>query len=116
MKLTRRDFLSALSIGVVGSTLGSCRQSKRIERPNVLFIAIDDLNDWSSVMGGHPQAITPNIERLARRSVTFTNAYTAAAACNPSQTALMTGLPPYIYPDNRPVNMPYYEDMYREFG
>ncbi|MCJ7580427.1 MAG: twin-arginine translocation signal domain-containing protein [Candidatus Aminicenantes bacterium] len=48
MKLTRRDFLSALGVGAVGSTLGSCRLPQRRERTNVLFIAIDDLNDWST--------------------------------------------------------------------
>jgi arylsulfatase A-like enzyme len=43
--------------------------------PNVLFIAIDDLNDWVGVLEGHPQAITPNIDRLAERGVLFTNAH-----------------------------------------
>ena len=37
------------------------------DRPNVLFIAIDDLNDWIGALGGHPQAKTPNIDRLAKR-------------------------------------------------
>ncbi len=65
------------------------------EKPNVLFIAIDDLNDWVGVLGGHPQARTPNIDRLANRGVLFTHAYTAAPACNPSRAALMTGIAPY---------------------
>ena len=65
------------------------------EKPNVLFIAIDDLNDWIGVLGGHPQAQTPNIDRLAQRGVLFTKAYTAAPACNPSRASLMTGIAPY---------------------
>jgi len=72
-------------------------------RPNVLFISLDDLNDWTGCLGGHPQAKTPNIDRLAESGVLFTQAYCAGASCNPSRTALMTGLPPYrsgLY-DNR---------------
>ena len=65
------------------------------DKPNVLFIAIDDLNDWIGVLGGHPQARTPNLDRLAARGVLFTHAYTAAPACNPSRASLMTGIAPY---------------------
>ena len=61
---------------------------------NVLFIAVDDLNDWNSVMGGHPQALTPNIARLAQRGVLFTNTQCAAPACNPSRSALLCGISP----------------------
>ncbi len=61
-------------------------------RPNVLFIAVDDLNDWIGCLGGHPQAKTPNIDALAARGVNFTRAYCASPVCNPSRTALMTGL------------------------
>ncbi|MBN1441735.1 MAG: sulfatase-like hydrolase/transferase, partial [Planctomycetes bacterium] len=63
-------------------------------RPSVLFIAIDDLNDWTGCLGGHPQALTPNIDRLAARGVLFTSAHCAAPACNPSRAALMTGIRP----------------------
>ncbi|HEX8203595.1 MAG TPA: sulfatase, partial [Isosphaeraceae bacterium] len=63
-------------------------------RPNVLFIAIDDLNDWVGHLGGHPQARTPNIDRLAQRGVTFTRAHCAAPLCNPSRAALLSGLRP----------------------
>ena len=61
-------------------------------RPNVLFIAVDDLNDWVGCLGGHPQAKTPNIDALAARGVNFTRAYCASPVCNPSRTALMVGL------------------------
>ncbi len=72
-------------------------------RPNVLFIAIDDLNDWIGCLGGHPQARTPHIDRLAASGTLFTNAHCPAPACNPSRTAIMTGLSPHqsgLY-DNR---------------
>ena len=48
-------------------------------KPNVLFIAIDDQNDWIGCLGGHPQTKTPNIDKLAASGVLFRNAYTAAA-------------------------------------
>lgn len=60
-------------------------------KPNVLFIAIDDLNDWIGCLGGHPQALTPNMDRLAQRGVLFTNAHCAAPACNPSRAAVFSG-------------------------
>ncbi|MCH7919837.1 MAG: sulfatase-like hydrolase/transferase [Planctomycetes bacterium] len=64
-------------------------------RPNVLFIAVDDLNDWVGCLGGHAQAKTPNIDRLAASGTLFTNAHCAAPACNPSRTAIMTGVSPH---------------------
>jgi choline-sulfatase len=64
------------------------------DHPNVLMIAIDDLNDWVGCLGGHPQASTPNIDRLAGRGVLFTNAHCQAPICNPSRTSLMLGMRP----------------------
>ncbi len=72
----------------------SAADSREARRPNVLFIAVDDLNDWVGVLGGHPQAATPNIDRLVKRGMLFTHAYCAAPACNPSRVALMTGIRP----------------------
>ena len=65
------------------------------DKPNVLFIAIDDLNIWVTHLGGHPQAITPNIDRLAARGITFENAFCAVPACEPSRAALMSGQRPW---------------------
>lgn len=64
------------------------------QRPNILFIAIDDLNDWVGPLNGHPQVKTPHMDRLARRGTTFLNAHTQSPLCNPSRTALMTGMRP----------------------
>ena len=63
-------------------------------RPNVLFLAIDDLNDWIGAAGGHPQARTPNLDRLISQSVFFRNAHTAAPVCSASRHALLSGLRP----------------------
>ncbi len=75
------------------------------QRPNVLFIAVDDLNHWVGYTGRNPQTKTPNIDRLSRVGVSFTHAYCAAPLCNPSRAALMSGLRPgtsgcYLNPDN----------------
>jgi len=64
------------------------------QRPNVLFIAIDDLNHWVGHLGRNPQARTPNIDRLAAGGIYFTRAYCTAPACNPSRASLMSGLRP----------------------
>ena len=69
-------------------------QAAEAAKPNVLFIAVDDLNDWVGVLGGHPQARTPNIDRLARRGTLFTNAHCSAPGCNASRSSLLSGLRP----------------------
>ncbi len=83
--MTRRDFLGAAM--AAAAPAGN-------RRPNVLLIAVDDMNDWVGCLGGYPGVHTPNIERLARRGVLFANAHCAAPLCNPSRTALLTGLRP----------------------
>ncbi len=76
----------------------SDRQSKTKQaqptKPNYLFIAIDDLNDWVGCMNGHQQVQTPAIDGLAGRGTLFTNAHCQAPLCNPSRTSLLTGLRP----------------------
>jgi len=64
------------------------------DKPNVLFIAIDDLNDWTGCLGGHPQAYTPNIDKLASEGLLFTNAHCQAPICGPSRASIMTGMNP----------------------
>ncbi|MEC9080641.1 MAG: sulfatase [Verrucomicrobiota bacterium] len=61
------------------------------ERPNVLFISVDDLNNWVGYMKGHPQANTPNLDRLVKRGVAFTSAHCSTPLCQPSRTAVLAG-------------------------
>ncbi|MDO8539951.1 MAG: sulfatase [Opitutaceae bacterium] len=64
-------------------------------KPNILFIAVDDLNHWVGHLGRNPQTRTPNIDRLARMGVAFNNAYCAVPACEPARGALMGGRRPW---------------------
>ena len=61
-------------------------------KPNVLMICIDDLNDWVGFLGGHPQAITPHMDSLARRGRIFANAHCAVPVCTCSRVSVMSGV------------------------
>lgn len=87
--LPRRAFLQSC-----GAALGPAAALHAAERPNVLFLSVDDMNDWVGCLGGYPGVHTPNIDALARRGALFSNAHCAAPLCNPSRTALLTGLRP----------------------
>ena len=64
------------------------------QRSDVLFIAIDDMNDWTTLFDKDNPIQTPHLERLAARGALFTHAYCASPGCNPSRTTIMTGLRP----------------------
>jgi len=83
-------FVGALLLFSCGNTKPEIQDTP----PNVLFIAVDDLNNWLGCMNGHPNAKTPNIDNLASRGVLFTNAHCQAPLCGPSRASLMTGLRP----------------------
>jgi len=97
--MDRRRFLLT-TLGGAAAGLAACRGLRgargqaTASKPNVLFIAIDDLNDWVGCLGGHPDTRTPNIDRLGARGVIFERAYCTAPACNPSRASLMTGVRP----------------------
>lgn len=86
-----RRCLAALAAAALLSASAAAQETSRHD---VLFIAIDDLNDWVGYLGGHPQTQTPNIDRLAARGMAFLNAQTASPLCNPTRTALLSGLRP----------------------
>ncbi|MCP4312973.1 MAG: sulfatase-like hydrolase/transferase, partial [Bacteroidetes bacterium] len=84
--------LALLCIQCSNSTLKASGQVDK--KPNVLFIAIDDLNDWTGMLKGNPQAKTPQMDKLASQGMVFTNAHCAAPACGPSRAAIMSGIRP----------------------
>lgn len=81
--MTRRQFLAT-------SVLAAAPAAK----PNVLFLSVDDMNDWIGCLSGYNGVKTPNIDRLAKRGVLFANAHCASPLCNPSRTAILTGMRP----------------------
>ncbi len=64
------------------------------DRPDVLMLVVDDMNDWISLLDENAPIKTPNLERLAQRGMLFTRAYCVSPACNPSRVATLTGLRP----------------------
>ena len=88
---------SSILVIVFGLMLVSCASQEK-EKPsvpyNVLFVAFDDLNDWEGSFEGHPQAKTPNIDKLAEKGMVFSNAHCAGTMCNPSRVSVITGLRP----------------------
>jgi|GEM_PF-309241 len=97
-------------------------------RPNVLFLAVDDMNDWIGCHGTTPAAITPNIDKLARRGVNFRNGHTAGVFCAPSRAAIFSGqfasttgcydtsLYWVDHPELRPLQVSFKEAGYKTMG
>ncbi|HRH98537.1 MAG TPA: sulfatase-like hydrolase/transferase, partial [Prosthecobacter sp.] len=71
----------ALSFSASAAT--KSRSVSAYGKPNILFIIADDLRDYAGWMGGHPQSVTPNMDRLAKMGMRFTNAHCNYALCNP---------------------------------
>jgi arylsulfatase A-like enzyme len=100
---------------------------KEPDKPNVIFFALDDMNDWIAPLGDI-QAKTPNMERLANSGIMFTNAHAPGTYCAPSRSALWTGLQAsttgcyeyelyqYDYPDLVPLQMAFKEAGYNTYG
>ncbi len=78
-------------------SLLSCDQQNQpgfVERPNVLFIAIDDMNHWTSLYDDSNPIKTPNLNKIASEGIFFNKAYCNSPACNPSRTSILSGLRP----------------------
>ena len=86
-----KNWIFFLVVFLFGNLLGIAQDN----RPNILFILVDDLNDWQGFMGGHPNAFTPHMDKLSQKGLTFTNAHCDAPICNPSRTSLLSGIAPY---------------------
>ncbi|HEV8690823.1 MAG TPA: sulfatase-like hydrolase/transferase, partial [Ideonella sp.] len=92
--MNRRDILhlAALTATMMGCGGGGGRAGRVPTGPNVLFVAIDDLNDWVGFLGGHPQVQTPGLDALAARSTVFQRAYCNAPVCSASRASALSGL------------------------
>ncbi len=97
----RRNFLKLAGLSAASLAVSSCASlqdsasNPQNPKPNVLFIAVDDMNDWTAGLGGYSgKAYTPNQQRLAEMGIEFVNAHAASPVCCPSRGAVMTGLRP----------------------
>jgi arylsulfatase A-like enzyme len=113
-------FLALLSL--------SLSHAEAADKPNVLFLAVDDMNDWIGCLETTPRALTPNIDRLAARGVVFSNAHTAGIFCAPSRAAIFTGQHAsttgcyekayyfHTHPEIRPLQVSFAQGGYETFG
>jgi len=94
--MKRREFIKKIGLGTAAMPFSSLVKYGSLNRdtPNVLFIAIDDLNDWIGCMGGKTGIHTPNIDRLAGQGTLFTRAYCSSPSCTPSRASIMSGRRP----------------------
>ncbi len=103
--INRRQFLET-SIAATAAAAAGCSQTEQASanRPNVISISVDDMNDWVGCLKGYPGVHTPNIDALAKRGVLFNDAHCTSPICNPSRTSIMTGKRPSttgIYNNNQ---------------
>jgi arylsulfatase A-like enzyme len=84
--------LLPLSVLVATVTATAAATAAEAPRPNVLMICIDDLNDWVGFFKGHPEAVTPHMDALAKRGRRFANAHCAVPVCSPSRVSVMSGV------------------------
>ena len=81
-----------LGLVVVASLWGGALTAQN--RPNVLMICVDDLNDWVGFLDGNPDTLTPNLDRLAAAGRNFTNAHCVVTVCSPSRISVISGVGP----------------------
>jgi arylsulfatase A-like enzyme len=98
-KVSRRHFIAGTAGTVLTASVGTRSQTRRSERPNILFILADDMGWGDLSCYGRPDYRTPNLDRLATQGMRFTNAYSAAPVCTPTRVGFHTGR----YPARLPV-------------
>ncbi|WP_417737268.1 sulfatase [Rosistilla oblonga] len=89
-----RKILIPVLLLVLAPAVRSATAADPPSQPNVLFLSIDDLNDWTGAMGGNVQAKTPNLDKLCRQGILFTNAHCSQAVCTASRNSVLSGLHP----------------------
>lgn len=90
MTAMKPSYLFLLLVSSLGIGCSSPKEPS-LQRPNILFIAIDDLNDWVSPLSGNPQALSPNLDQFASTAFNFRRNYCTSPGCNPSRSTLLTG-------------------------
>lgn len=88
--MKRHTFFSVFTF-VIFSIISVLSFSQSPEKPNIIFIIMDDLNDYTGILGGQPQIKTPVLDSLFNQGTTFMNAFCNAPVCGPSRTSMMSG-------------------------
>lgn len=97
---SRREFLRLVAAGSAGLALGGISASAEegkahMTRPNILFLMADQFRADCMGCGGNAAIRTPNLDRLAREGIRFTQAYSSTPTCTPARAGLLTGLSPW---------------------
>lgn len=125
----RNKWIGSITVAglVSASAAGVAAAEPPQNQPNVLFFALDDMNDWVGAMG-YKQAITPNMDRLAKSGVIFQNAHSSAIFCAPSRSAVFTGRHASItgcyttqvyfqtHPEINPLHKVFFDAGYETYG
>ena len=90
-----RQLALIILLAIVVACSEKAPEEEYLEHPNVLFISLDDMNDWVEPLNGSEQTITPRLSGFAEEAVNFSKNYCPSPGCNPSRTALLTGLHTY---------------------
>jgi N-acetylglucosamine-6-sulfatase len=94
---SRRSFLKTAGLGTAlllqrhPPLFGRTENDKSVNRPNIVFILTDDQRHDAMSCAGHPWLKTPNMDRLAREGVLFSNAFVTTSLCSPSRGSFLTG-------------------------
>lgn len=88
--LANKIFIGTIILGGIGLT--SCNQTAEIEKPNIIFIMVDDMGYAEAGCYGQEIIETPNIDKLAAEGMRFTQCYSGSSVCAPARSVLMTGL------------------------
>jgi arylsulfatase A-like enzyme len=93
--ISRRDFIKTAAAGGIAAVLSGCESGLRRaygqERPNIVYILADDLGYGDLGCYGQKDIRTPNLDRMAREGMVFTQHYSGSTVCAPSRSCLMTG-------------------------
>ena len=99
-ELTRREFTRRFTTGLGSTALASSFRlrgetaAEQPFRPNIVFICSDNQSFKDTGYAGHPLVKTPNLDRIARQGVIFSNAYCGSPVCAPARASMMTGMYP----------------------
>lgn len=118
LAMLRTRFISLFLLASLGCF---AQRNQNITRPNIVFIIGDDISAEDIGCYGNTKIRTPNIDRMAREGMKFTNFYLTASSCSPSRTSILTGR----YPHNTgaaelhtplPAHLEYFPELMKKSG